>query len=377
MSKPRYKGFYNIKSNEAKKEATIYIYGVIGGFNWDTWTYENTADQFIKDFKDVEANNDTIHVKINSPGGNIHDGLPIYNVLKNSEKKILTYVDGIAYSMAAMIALAGDEVIGYANSLFMVHNGSTIAMGNAEELRTESEVLNKYDMALGTIIEEKLGITDSAVAEKYLNYKDNFFTAKEAKSEGFFDSIITSKKAAVPENVQNMNSKDLIAHYAKMNLEIEETPSPKPETQPKNNLNTMTERKNVQAVLGLDAPLASTENGSYLNDAQLDTLETNLADSATALATAEAATQTATDALATEQATVTDLGASLNALAVTAGIEAAATTAETITALTNRITELGQEPGAVHTVVTKKETKTEGMPDYVDLNNSIYTHHKN
>ena len=96
INKPKYKGFYNIVKNESKKEATIYIYGVIGGFDWETWTYENTADKFIKEFKDLEATSDLIKVKINSPGGNIHDGLPIYNVLNNSTVTVHTYVDGIA-----------------------------------------------------------------------------------------------------------------------------------------------------------------------------------------------------------------------------------------------------------------------------------------
>lgn len=364
MKKPKYKGFYNIVSNKETKEATIYIYGVIGGFNWDTFTFENTADKFVKDFKEIEAQADTIHVKINSPGGAVHDGLPIYNVLANSEKTIKTYVDGIAYSMAALIALAGDTVTGYKNSLFMVHNASTFAYGNSKQLQEEAEILQKYDLSLGTVIEEKLGVSSSVVLEKYLNFKDNFYTADEAKDEGFFDEVISNKKSAIPENINNMSSKELMEHYMKMNLDF----NTNNKTQ-----NTMSkERKNLQGVLNLETPLAATpENGSYLNEDQLDAVETAFETHATSLQAAQDATQTAKDALATEQQTVTDLSTSINALAEEFDVEKGETVADTLSAIKKRMDELGQKPGAEHTRTGEEETKAK-THEYIDFSSEIY-----
>jgi ATP-dependent protease ClpP protease subunit len=139
MSNKIYKGFYNIVKNIASKEATIYIYGVIGGFDWDTYSYINTSNKFVQEFNELEKTADIIHVHINSPGGSIYDGMPIYNVLNNSKKTIYTYVDGLAASMASLIALAGDKVFGYRNSMFMVHNASTFAFGNSKDLLEESQ----------------------------------------------------------------------------------------------------------------------------------------------------------------------------------------------------------------------------------------------
>lgn len=372
MIKPKYKGFYNIVKNEAKKEATIYIYGVIGGFNWDSFSYENTADKFIADFKQVEATADIIHVKINSPGGNVHDGLPIFNALNNSEKTIYTYVDGIAYSMAALIALSGDKVHGYKNSLFMVHNASTIVWGNAKELEAEMDVLKKYDDALGTIIEDKLNISDSAVQEKYLNYTDNFFTAKEAKKEGFFDELINSKKSSVPDNIKNMSSKDLMEHYMKLNIDMSDEDYNSSKSNNSNNTTMSTERKNLQSVLGIEAPLASTENGSYLNDEQLNTIETAFSNHTNAL-------QQANDAKTTAEQTVNDLTTGNTAIVdgvnKSLGLEGDAkvtNVTDAVAALNTQIASLGEQPGEMHTKIKTDKEGDENPHAYMDFNTPFY-----
>ena len=141
MNLNNYKGYYNIVSNEAKKEATIFIYGVIGGFDYEKWQFINTADSFLEDFKKVESEADTIHVKINSPGGNVWDGLAMFNAMNNSEKTIITYNDGICYSMAALLLLAGDKSVGNSNSLLMLHNVISAVWGNAQQMREEACLL--------------------------------------------------------------------------------------------------------------------------------------------------------------------------------------------------------------------------------------------
>lgn len=367
MSKPKYKGFYNIVKNDASKEATINIYGVIGGFNWDTYSFENTADKFVADFKQIEATADIIHVRINSPGGNVHDGLPIFNALNNSEKTIYTYVDGIAYSMAALIALAGEKVYGYNNSLFMVHNASTIVFGNAQDLQDEVEVLSKYDSALGTIIGDKLGITDLAVAEKYLNYKDNFYTAKEALTEGFFDELISNKKSSVPDNIKNMSSKELMDHYMKMNLDLPEPP------QPVNPPIMNIERPNIQNVLGLDAPLASTEeNGSYLNNEQLEAIETVISNHAIQLDSVNTslleAQNSATALTEANNTIVTDVNTALNL----EGDAKVTTVAGAFEALNAHIATLGTQPGATHANKPVNETVVNEAHAKVDFNTPFY-----
>jgi ATP-dependent protease ClpP protease subunit len=273
MSKKKYTGFYNIVKNETTKEATIYIYGVIGGFDWDTYSFINTSNKFVQDFKETEQNADIIHVHINSPGGNIYDGMPIYNVLKNSKKTIYTYVDGLAASMASLIALAGSKVFGYRNSIFMVHNASTLGWGNSSELKEIANELDTYDKALGTIIEDKLNISGDDVAEKYLNYKDNYFTGDEALTEGFFDEIIKEDKTDIPEDLQNMTHQNMMKHYAKMNFAKEEVTPQTPNT---NTMSKEIKAPSIQNVLGYETPFQANENGVFLQETEVETIENAL-----------------------------------------------------------------------------------------------------
>lgn len=376
-NKPKYKGFYNIVKNEASKEATINIYGVIGGFDFDSLEWINTADKFTEDFKKVEKEADIINVKINSPGGSIWDGLPIYNTLNNSKKHINTYVDGIAYSMASLIALAGDKVYGYANSMLMFHNGSSFSFGNAKEMRQEADTLDSYDEALGTIIEEKLNITAEEVKDKYLNYSDNYFVGKKAQEIGFFDEILTTKKADVPEDIKNMSPKDILSHYSKMNFE--------PATDATNTREKMKNKTylKIQNALDMEAPFEATDEGVFLNEGQLDTLETKFIDLAAdikeatdeqkAAADKIAAMQKASDEAATEEQNF------LDAVNEFLNLEADAATAEiseVLNAFKKHVELINDQPGDAHTTVNPQGEPAANKHEYIDFTSPLYQPNK-
>ncbi len=380
MSKPA-QPFFNVVKNEAAREATIYIYGAIGGFDPETWREKNTAEQFKNEFKAIEAAADTIHVRINSPGGYVFEGLAIYNLLFASEKKIITYNDGLCASMAALILLSGDEIHGFSNSLLMFHNASAMFAGNKKEIEDQLSLLGNVDEAGSTAIEERLGITAEEVAEKYLNYKDNWLTAKEAKDVGFYDKIIKKSKAKLPENATQLKTTELFHRYAAMSFNI---PTQKPKTQ--NNMAKPNSYPSLQAALGLKEPLATTDEGSYINDEQKAAIEKALTASATSLKSAQDAQAKAeadlqaekdanTTALASEKEASVAAVANLRAAATLAGVEDLANdaSAEDInTALTAKIEELNRKPGATHTTVTKKEDEVAG--DFaIDKTNSIYS----
>lgn len=372
MDKPIYKGFYNIVKNEAAKEATIYIYGVIGGFNWDSFTFENTADKFVSDFKQIEATADTIHIKINSPGGNVHDGLPIFNVINNSEKTVYTYVDGIAYSMAALIALAGDKVYGYNNSLFMVHNASTIVFGNAQDLQNEVEVLSKYDEALGTIIEDKLNISTEDVATKFLNFKDNFFTAKEAKTEGFFDEIISNAKASkVPDNVLNMSQKELLDYYAQLNFE-EKKPNPHKDNKPRKTKAMSKAYPSIEAALNKQFAEGEAANGILLAEDEADIVENHIKDLSTQITAANDARTVAETALTDANAVNDSIVAQVNQALNLEGDAAVTTVVDAVEALNAHIAELGKQPGATHTNIADDDQADANKHPYIDFNTPFY-----
>src|SRR3954469_2359119 len=115
--------WYSIVAKSAD-EADVMIYDIIG---WET-----TAKQFVTDLKALDAK--TINLRINSPGGDVFEGVAIYTALKEHPAKVITHVDGLAASMASIIMLAGDEVHIAKNAFVMIHNAWSWATGDAAEL---------------------------------------------------------------------------------------------------------------------------------------------------------------------------------------------------------------------------------------------------
>jgi ATP-dependent Clp protease protease subunit len=122
----------------------------------------------------------TINLRINSPGGDVFDSYAIYNALVAHPARIITHIDGVAASMASIIALAGDEVRMAENAFFMVHNPWSIVMGNADALRKEAGLLEKIGGTMADTYRERTGAT----AEEVAAWMDDetWFTAEEAAS---------------------------------------------------------------------------------------------------------------------------------------------------------------------------------------------------
>ncbi len=99
----------------------LYLYGEVGD-------YGITADQFRRDLETVPEGTERVTLRLNSPGGSVFDGIAIYNLLKAHPAKVHVVVDGLAASIASLIAMAADEVSMAKNSMMMVHLPWTIAM---------------------------------------------------------------------------------------------------------------------------------------------------------------------------------------------------------------------------------------------------------
>lgn len=198
MQKP----FYSI----AEKTAEILIYGVIGGEG-------NSAKQFVTDFQALEASADTIHVRINSPGGSVWDGLPIFNAMCASQKKVYTYDDGIAGSMGGMFLLAGHRAHMAQGSLLMLHNVSGGEFGNAQTLRKTADTLDKYDDLFAKLIAARTNKTIDFVKTNWLNFEDNYFSPEEAKAAGLIDVIESYPAKNIPQNIKSLNHYQIAAFY--------------------------------------------------------------------------------------------------------------------------------------------------------------------
>ena len=145
------KGALEIK-NATEDRAELYFYGDIVSNSWQSYWYEeDKAPQDIVDFLNQIEDTKELNIYINSGGGSVYGGLAIYNILKRHKGKKIVTVDGIAASIASIIALAGDEIIISKSAQFMIHKPWIQCSGNASELRAAADVLDKCQKSITAI----------------------------------------------------------------------------------------------------------------------------------------------------------------------------------------------------------------------------------
>ena len=179
----------------AENEAEILIYGDIG----ESWMGDTiTAAKLVQQLATLKVK--TLHVRINSYGGSVSDGLAIFNALRRHGAAIHTWVDGVALSIASLIAMAGDTVHMAKNALLMIHAPWGGAVGNADELREYADVLDKYADAMAASYHEKTKIPVDEIRALLTDGEDHWFTADEALAEKYCDEITESSgDEATPE----------------------------------------------------------------------------------------------------------------------------------------------------------------------------------
>jgi ATP-dependent Clp protease, protease subunit len=161
--------------------AEIWIYEMIGE---DFFSGGGIiADAFRKDLATVKASKIDLH--INSPGGDVFDGLAIYNLLKQHPAKITTYIDGIAASIASVIALAGDEVYMAENALFMIHNPRGMVFGESSDMRKRADVLDTARNSISKAYLAKTGKDEQSIFA--LMDAETWMDASDALDIGFID----------------------------------------------------------------------------------------------------------------------------------------------------------------------------------------------
>ena len=127
--------YFRVKNDtESNEDVEILIFDYIG------WPFNEPVD-LINTLK--EFNGKAVTVRINSPGGDAFDGLAIHNAFKGYKGKVTTRIEALAASAASIIALGGNEVQAYKNSMFMIHEPLVVAVGNQHELRGTADILEK------------------------------------------------------------------------------------------------------------------------------------------------------------------------------------------------------------------------------------------
>jgi ATP-dependent protease ClpP protease subunit len=176
------RNWFTMKAEEGVGE--IAIYDEIGKSFWGDETV--SAKSFLDTLAALGPVN-AITLRINSPGGDVFDGLAIHNALKNHAAKVTARIDGLAASAASYIAMAADKIVMPANSFMLVHQSAGFALGTADDMRALADDLERIDNSITATYVARTGMTTGEV--KALMKEDRLMGAAEAKELGFADEV--------------------------------------------------------------------------------------------------------------------------------------------------------------------------------------------
>jgi ATP-dependent protease ClpP protease subunit len=185
MSANRWYAIQPSDNGEAPGSVEISIYDEIGFGGV-------TAKDFLAEVKRYKGQH--IHLRINSVGGSVIEGAAIYNSLRRHKGGLTVHVDGLAASMASVIAMAGEEVYIADNAMLMVHNPWSMTMGDADDLRKEADVLDKLKATLVNAYVRKTGMEASTIAS--MMNEETWLNATQSVAMGFADEIEDGIEAA-------------------------------------------------------------------------------------------------------------------------------------------------------------------------------------
>ncbi|EIZ9128983.1 head maturation protease, ClpP-related [Cronobacter sakazakii] len=189
---------------------SISIFDVIGA---DYWGEGVTASRIAGALRSL--NGADVTVNINSPGGDMFEGLAIYNLLREYDGKVTVKVLGLAASAASIIAMAGDEVQIGRGAFLMIHNCWVCAMGNRHDLAQIATDMAPFDKAMSDIYQARSGL-DAATVDKMMD-GETYIGGSEAVEKGFADSLLSADEIADDEESPAAALRKLDALLAKAN----------------------------------------------------------------------------------------------------------------------------------------------------------------
>jgi len=190
---------FNVKNRGKRTVGEILIYEEVGESFWA----EGVTSKSFKKELDGLGKVDEINVRINSVGGNVFDGIAIYNQLASHKARVIVDVDGLCASIATVIAMAGDVIRMADNGFFMIHNPNMVAAGEAADFRkaadlldtARGEILKTYTKRPGTDIKELSNAMDA----------ETWYTSEEAEAAGLVDEITGTVAMAAKLDLSNFH----------------------------------------------------------------------------------------------------------------------------------------------------------------------------
>ena len=207
--------------NETETAADLCFFGDINSESlgeWQKYYPEDKAPKDVQDFLDQLNGVSKINVHINSGGGSVFGGIAIYNILKRHNAEITVYVEGLAASIASVIAMAGDRIIIPENAQMMIHKPSSITWGNADDMRKEADIL---DGCQKVILNTYMQHTKEGVTPEQINALIDAETWKNGKEWQEFFNIEVSEKNNAAACVS-----DYFDQYNNLPEKLRENPEP-------------------------------------------------------------------------------------------------------------------------------------------------------
>lgn len=176
------KKFFNVIPSE-NNTACVLLYGDIGDYG------DNSSAEVVQELMELESIYTNIDIRINSMGGEVYTGLAIFNCIKKSKANIHLYIDGIAASMAAVIALCGKPLSMSKYARMMIHSVQGGAYGTKDDLSETITQMASLEDSLAEIIAPRCGMTPDAVKATYFDGADHWLNADQALALGLIDDI--------------------------------------------------------------------------------------------------------------------------------------------------------------------------------------------
>jgi ATP-dependent Clp protease, protease subunit len=249
--------WYEIANAASTAKAEMLLYGFIG-------PYDAIDDKaFVRDFGALAAKNKEVTLRLNSGGGSVFAGIPIYNALVASAATVNIVVEGMAASMASILlqgASPGRRKM-YKNARVMVHKPSGGAFGSAQKLRDAAAQIDSLEETLADIYEEKTGKDAATVKGWLVEGVDRWFTAKEARAAGLID------EAPVPVTAPKNSTEE--AMYAIYHAALSQAPTQNSNDSPTPNPNLLMKYGlivSAAANYGVTAALSETSSETDIVD---------------------------------------------------------------------------------------------------------------
>ena len=240
-------------TNSGTRTAEIALRGVIGLSQ--EWGEAGSFKEFIRELNAL-GELDQINLSLHSPGGQVFEGLPIYNALKQHPARVVATVEGLAGSIASVILMAADERRIPRNAYVMIHNAEGIAMGDARTMQKMADDLGKFSGDIAALYAARTGIEQKKV--QTMMDDETWMNGEDAIANGFADTLLgdvaLSNLARFP--VTNLGAQRVPAAALGL-FDTANPPSVKPPSTPPPQ--TMTEAEMKAAVAQAEADKAEAE----------------------------------------------------------------------------------------------------------------------